>query len=365
MYDTALKFFRLHLPLTKFVATLQVLILISSILATYLIMLPKDVYAACSMTVTPTSGNLNTTFTVTVNGVEAGEDYRIEFRSEGLDETFGGVNFYNPTTGQYTTTWTPSEAPSPPGENSLVSVVILTWNADGTNTQDFPCQNSPFTITIGSPLTPSDCNITANPSLIDGTNDTTITITGLDPGYEYNFASIHTETNTIEMARIEAANSSGVVSFSHGYSSSEMPDGNYSISYFKVGNPSDKCLQDDVFTLDRSEGGGTWDPPGGELPGKAHESKFADIIDPVKNTFGSLGSIVTKAVPFIFGFATMLATLFLIWGGFRYMTSQGDEKQVAEARTVITSAIIGLVIIFSVAAIAQLLEILFKINIIG
>jgi len=91
---------------------------------------------------------------------------------------------------------------------------------------------------------------------------------------------------------------------------------------------------------------------------------FKDVLDPIK-AFTSLGQIISKALPFIFGFAALIALLFLIWGGFRYMTAQGDEKMVTEARSTITSAIIGLVIIFAVVAIAQLLEIVFRINIIG
>ncbi len=92
---------------------------------------------------------------------------------------------------------------------------------------------------------------------------------------------------------------------------------------------------------------------------------FSDVLDPVGGTFGTLGGIISKALPFVFGFAALIALLFLIWGGFRYMTAQGDEKAVAEARQTITSAIIGLVIILAVVALAQLLEIVFRINIIG
>lgn len=64
--------------------------------------------------------------------------------------------------------------------------------------------------------------------------------------------------------------------------------------------------------------------------------------------FGSIGEIISKLIAPIFVLAGMVALLFLIWGGIRYMTARGDPKAVESAKGVITSAIIGvLIVLFS------------------
>lgn len=64
--------------------------------------------------------------------------------------------------------------------------------------------------------------------------------------------------------------------------------------------------------------------------------------------FGSIGEIISKLIAPIFVLAGMVALLFLIWGGIRYMTARGDPKAVESARGIITSAIIGvLIVLFS------------------
>lgn len=118
-----------------------------------------------------------------------------------------------------------------------------------------------------------------------------------------------------------------------------------------------RCSEGDFSVAERGSGNGDGGPFG-------PITRFADVFNPVQ-TFNTLGGIISAALPFVFGFAALIALLFLIWGGFRYMTAQGDEKLVAEARATITSAIIGLVIVFAVVALAQLIETVFKINIFG
>lgn len=75
---------------------------------------------------------------------------------------------------------------------------------------------------------------------------------------------------------------------------------------------------------------------------------FAGVSGGAK--FDTIGDIISKLLPSIFALAGMLALLFLIWGGLRYMTARGDPKAVESARGVITSAITGLLLVlFSVA----------------
>jgi len=90
---------------------------------------------------------------------------------------------------------------------------------------------------------------------------------------------------------------------------------------------------------------------------------FAGVSDPLGSQFSSFGDIITKLLPFIFTFAAMLALLFLIWGGIRYMMARGDPKAIDAARGTITSAIIGLLIVLLVAAIFSIIGAVFKIEI--
>jgi len=67
-------------------------------------------------------------------------------------------------------------------------------------------------------------------------------------------------------------------------------------------------------------------------------------------SFTSVGEIISLLLVPIFALAGMIALLFLIWGGFRFLTSRGDPKAADTARSIITSSIIGLlIVIFSVA----------------
>ncbi|MCI0479221.1 pilin [Candidatus Uhrbacteria bacterium] len=67
----------------------------------------------------------------------------------------------------------------------------------------------------------------------------------------------------------------------------------------------------------------------------------SDLPTLIGNIIGGLMSLV-GAILFVY----------LLYGGFRWMTAGGDEKKVGEARDVIKNAVIGLVIIVLAYAIA-------------
>lgn len=61
------------------------------------------------------------------------------------------------------------------------------------------------------------------------------------------------------------------------------------------------------------------------------------------NNFGTLiGNLLTIA----FVLATLIALVFLIYGGVKWITSGGDKAGVEAARNTIVAAIVGLVIVF-------------------
>jgi len=77
-----------------------------------------------------------------------------------------------------------------------------------------------------------------------------------------------------------------------------------------------------------------------------------DIFGPYDGaSFDSIGQIITQLLPSIFTLAGMIALLVLIWGGIKYMTARGDPKVIDGARSTITGAIIGLMIVLLSAAI--------------
>lgn len=59
---------------------------------------------------------------------------------------------------------------------------------------------------------------------------------------------------------------------------------------------------------------------------------------------------------FVGGLISLLGVVFillLVYGGFIWMTAQGSEEKIKKAKGIITSAVIGLVVVFASYAIAQ------------
>jgi hypothetical protein len=63
-------------------------------------------------------------------------------------------------------------------------------------------------------------------------------------------------------------------------------------------------------------------------------------------TTASFGPLVGTLIQLIFAIAVIVALFYLVWGGFKWLTSGGDKGAVQQAREHIVAAIIGLVIIF-------------------
>jgi hypothetical protein len=141
-----------------------------------------------------------------------------------------------------------------------------------------------------------------------------------------------------------------------------------------------------AFRVDKKEGQPGWDPKydivkDGVIDTKDVQAVFAcdtftppitvdtskinDINDPLPTsvTDRGIGGILTDLFSSILVFAGMVAVLVVIWGGFKYLTAQGDEKAVGAARGTITGAVIGLIIILSIAVIGFLLNAVLKINV--
>lgn len=59
-----------------------------------------------------------------------------------------------------------------------------------------------------------------------------------------------------------------------------------------------------------------------------------------------LGRVIGFVVTIAFILAVLIALLFLIWGGIKWITSGGDKAGVEAARNQIIAAVIGLIIVF-------------------
>lgn len=60
----------------------------------------------------------------------------------------------------------------------------------------------------------------------------------------------------------------------------------------------------------------------------------------------TISKVIGPLINLIFVVAVIAALLYLVYGGFRWLTSGGDKSAVAAAREHIVAAIVGLVIIF-------------------
>lgn len=60
----------------------------------------------------------------------------------------------------------------------------------------------------------------------------------------------------------------------------------------------------------------------------------------------NFGPMIATLITFAFILAVILALMYLVWGGIKWITSGGDKTNVETARNHIVAAIIGLVLVF-------------------
>ena len=98
----------------------------------------------------------------------------------------------------------------------------------------------------------------------------------------------------------------------------------------------------------------------------ADETKFE--LKPQTAQFKGLGElslpgIVSAFITLTLVIAALVFFFMLVIGGIKWIASGGDKAQTETARSQITSALIGLVIVFSAWAIAQLIKSFFGVDI--
>ena len=66
-------------------------------------------------------------------------------------------------------------------------------------------------------------------------------------------------------------------------------------------------------------------------------------------------SIIVNVIRVILGFLGLIAVIIILIGGFKWMTAQGNDDKITEARKLIQAGAIGLVIILAAFGITQFL----------
>lgn len=79
----------------------------------------------------------------------------------------------------------------------------------------------------------------------------------------------------------------------------------------------------------------------------------------------TITTIISGAIRLVLILASLVFFFMLVWGGIQWMLSGGDKNAAEAARSKITNALIGLVIVFSAWAIMALIKNLFGVDIMG
>ncbi|MEK7611074.1 MAG: hypothetical protein AAB486_01710 [Patescibacteria group bacterium] len=88
-------------------------------------------------------------------------------------------------------------------------------------------------------------------------------------------------------------------------------------------------------------------------------------IDTAKIPYQDLGQLVGTLLQVAIIISGLAAFIFLLLGGFQYVTSGGEKAQAEAARDKITYAIIGMVIIAAAYAGARVIETIFGVSIVS
>jgi hypothetical protein len=95
-----------------------------------------------------------------------------------------------------------------------------------------------------------------------------------------------------------------------------------------------------------------------------------NLLPPAGSGFENLTSIsfarlISAAIQMVLILSAIIFFFILVLGGIRWITSGGDKGKTEGARSQITAALVGLVIVFAAWAIIQLIEIFFDVDILG
>jgi hypothetical protein len=107
-------------------------------------------------------------------------------------------------------------------------------------------------------------------------------------------------------------------------------------------------------------------------PGQPVTSETLDSLNPLKllnssqqDNLKDPGSIISRLLKFAFPIAGLILFVMLVWGGFEMLVSSTNKANIDAGKQRITAAIVGFIILFCAYWIAQILEAIFNISILG
>ncbi|KXK26789.1 MAG: hypothetical protein TR69_WS6001000810 [candidate division WS6 bacterium OLB20] len=89
------------------------------------------------------------------------------------------------------------------------------------------------------------------------------------------------------------------------------------------------------------------------------------IQNPLNSLFSDIGSIFSTLSAFIIPVATLAFLAMIIYGGFTYLTAAGSDEKVAQAKKILTFAVIGFIIILVAPVVVGIISALFGVQLIG
>ncbi|MFA4930253.1 MAG: pilin [Patescibacteria group bacterium] len=90
-------------------------------------------------------------------------------------------------------------------------------------------------------------------------------------------------------------------------------------------------------------------------------SLLPDRLNPLSN-FASVEELIFALFTWAYYFAGLIMIAYLIFGGYKYITSGGNEEKIKEGQKSITNAIIGFVIVLAAATILETLKLVLEIE---
>ena len=99
--------------------------------------------------------------------------------------------------------------------------------------------------------------------------------------------------------------------------------------------------------------------PGGKIIEEAAVGTNFSFVD------ATPAEIINAIIPVVFILAGIILLFILVFGGFTIFVSTGNPEKIKKGTGMITSALIGFLIIFAAYWIIELLQITFGINILG
>ncbi len=90
----------------------------------------------------------------------------------------------------------------------------------------------------------------------------------------------------------------------------------------------------------------------------AAEDIFGNVTPPnqfVRAGETNVGTLIVQILQVFLSIVGLVAVVFLVWGGFKYMTSSGDEEKVKAAKGTIINALIGLIIVVLAFALVRVI----------